>query len=122
MERTTTQDDGYQIIPPHGFALGRTVETFNIPSDVVAICIGKSTYARVGLIVNVTPINPGFRGQVVVEVSNTTNYPVKVYIGEGICQFLFFRGIRTPSQLYEGRYNGQMGLVVPPKISATDTQ
>lgn len=105
------------IIPPHGFALGHTVETFNIPNDVMAICIGKSTYARVGLIVNVTPINPGFRGQVVVELSNTTDYPLKVYANEGICQFFFLRGERTPTAVYNGYYNGQTGITLPPDLT-----
>lgn len=80
------------IIPPNSFALTKTVEYFKVPRDILALCIGKSTYARCGLIVNVTPLNPGWEGHVTLEISNTTPLPARIYANEGICQFLFFRG------------------------------
>ena len=102
------------IIPPHGFVLARTVEYFRIPDDVFVICLGKSTYARNGLIVNVTPLEPGWEGHVTLELSNTTNLPSVVYVGEGICQFVFFRGER-PAVSYgdrNGKYNKQVGVTL----------
>lgn len=107
---------GALIIPPHGFALGHTVETFSIPRDVLVICLGKSTYARCGLIVNVTPLEPGWSGQVTLELHNTTPYPIAVYPGEGICQFLFLRGAKEPATSYAdrgGKYQGQRGVTLP---------
>jgi dCTP deaminase len=101
-------------IPPHGFVLARTVEYFRIPDDVFVICLGKSTYARNGLIVNVTPLEPGWEGHVTLELSNTTNLPSVVYVGEGICQFLFFRGER-PAVSYgdrNGKYMKQTGVTL----------
>mgnify|MGYP002721245733 FL=1 len=80
------------IIPPNSFALTNTVEYFRIPRDVLVICLGKSTYARCGIIVNVTPLEPEWEGQVTIEISNTTPLPAKIYAGEGICQFLFLKG------------------------------
>ena len=80
------------IIPPNSFALGHTVEYFRIPRDVLVICLGKSTYARCGIIVNVTPLEPEWEGQVTIEISNTTPLPAKIYANEGICQFLFLQG------------------------------
>ncbi len=80
------------IIPPNSFALAHTVEYFRIPRDVLVICLGKSTYARCGIIVNVTPLEPEWEGQVTIEISNTTPLPAKIYACEGICQFLFLRG------------------------------
>lgn len=103
------------IIPPHGFLLGHTNEVFDLPEDILSICIGKSTYARVGLIVNVTPLEPGWRGQVTIEISNTTDLPAKVYGNEGICQFLFFRSVRkcrTPYNKRGGKYMDQKGIVL----------
>ena len=79
------------LIPPNSFALARSVEYFKIPRDVLTICVGKSTYARIGIIVNVTPLEPEWRGKVTIEISNTTPLPAKVYAGEGIAQILFFR-------------------------------
>jgi dCTP deaminase len=102
------------IIPPHGFVLARTVEYFRIPDDVFVICLGKSTYARNGLIVNVTPLEPGWEGHVTLELSNTTNLPSVVYVGEGIAQFVFFRGER-PAVSYgdrNGKYQKQTGVTL----------
>lgn len=112
----TTQKitDGPVMIPPHGFVLARTVERFKMPDDVMAICVGKSTYARNGLIVNVTPLEPGWEGHVTLELSNTTDLPSVVYVGEGICQFVFYRGER-PSVTYAdrgGKYQGQTGVTL----------
>lgn len=104
------------IIPPNSYVLGHTVETFNIPDDVTSICVGKSTYARAGVAVNVTPIEAGFRGQVVIEIANLTNIPVKVYAGEGIAQFLFLRGNERCLTSYgdrAGKYQGQSGITLP---------
>lgn len=101
-------------IPPHGFLLGHTVETFQMPDDVMAICMGKSTYARLGLIVNVTPLEPGWRGQVTLELSNTTPRWLTVYPDQGICQFVFFRGAR-PRVTYAdrgGKYQDQTGVTL----------
>jgi len=112
-KQTVTNDLGY-VIPPHGFVLARTVERFKMPDDVMAICVGKSTYARNGLIVNVTPLEPGWEGFVTLELSNTTDLPSVVYVGEGICQFVFFRGER-PSVSYAdraGKYQGQTGVTL----------
>ncbi len=104
------------IIPPNSFALARTVEYFRIPDDVMVICLGKSTYARCGLIVNVTPLEPGWEGQVTLEISNTTPLPAKVYANEGIAQFLFFKGARPCGTSYAdraGKYMGQRGVTLP---------
>lgn len=103
----------YCIIPPNSYALGHTIETFDIPKDVMVVCVGKSTYARLGAIVNVTPIEPGFKGSVVIEVSNSTNLPLKIYANMGISQFLFFRGDRECLVSYAdklGKYMNQKGL------------
>lgn len=104
------------VIPPHGFALACTMETIRMPKDCLAICMGKSTYARVGLVVNVTPLEPGWEGQVTMELSNTTHLPVKVYVGEGIMQVLFFRGAvacESPYTARSGKYLGQSGPTLP---------
>lgn len=104
------------ILPPNSFALGRTVEWFNIPVDVLTICLGKSTYARSGLIVNVTPLEPGWCGHVTLEFSNTTTLPIKIYANEGICQFLFFKGSSQCDISYNmrnGKYQGQSGITLP---------
>ena len=101
-------------VAPHGFLLARTVEYFRIPDDVMAICMGKSTYARCGLIVNVTPLEPGWQGHVTLELSNTTHLPITIYPEEGICQFVFFRGER-PAVTYgdrDGKYQGQTGVTL----------
>lgn len=104
------------IIPPNSFALTRSVEYFRIPNDVLVICLGKSTYARCGLIVNVTPLEPGWEGHVTLEISNTTPLPAKVYANEGICQFLFFKGSSPCEVSYadrSGKYMGQRGVTLP---------
>lgn len=103
------------LIPPHSFVLARTMEQFKIPRNVLAICLGKSTYARCGVIVNVTPLEPEWRGKVTLEISNTTPLPAKIYGGEGICQFLFFRGI-DPEISYadrQGKYQDQEEITLP---------
>lgn len=109
----STSESGL-VIKPHGFVLARTVERFKMPDDVMAICVGKSTYARNGLIVNVTPLEPGWEGHVTLELSNTTDLPSVVYVGEGICQFIFYRGER-PSVTYSdraGKYMNQSGVTL----------
>jgi dCTP deaminase len=105
-------------IPPNSFALARTVEYFRIPRDVLVICLGKSTYARCGIIVNVTPLEPEWEGHVTLEISNTTPLPAKIYADEGICQFLFFQGAGPCEVTYAdrgGKYQGQRG-VTPPRL------
>lgn len=104
------------VIPPNSFALTRTVEYFRIPKDVLVICLGKSTYARCGLIVNVTPLEPGWEGHVTLEISNTTPLPAKIYANEGLCQFLFFKGSDACEVSYadrSGKYMGQRGVTLP---------
>lgn len=104
------------IIPPNSFVLARTVEYFRIPRDVLVICLGKSTYARCGIIVNVTPLEPEWEGHVTLEFSNTTPLPAKVYANEGACQFLFLRGDKAPDVSYAdraGKYMGQRGVTLP---------
>lgn len=101
------------IIPPHGFILAKTIEYFKIPKDVLVVCVGKSTYARCGIIVNVTPLEPGWEGYVTLELSNTTDLPAVVYANEGICQFLFFKGGSPCSTTYsdrQGKYMNQMNI------------
>jgi dCTP deaminase len=104
------------IIPPNSFALARTVERFRIPRDVIVVCVGKSTYARCGIIVNVTPLEPEWEGIVTLEVSNTTPLPARIYANEGIAQFLFFRGDEPCETSYadkKGKYQAQQGLTLP---------
>ena len=104
------------IIPPNSFALGRTVEKFKIPRECLVICIGKSTYARCGIIVNVTPIEPEWEGYITLEFSNTTNLPAKIYSNEGICQFLFLKGSSICETSYKdrkGKYQNQTGITLP---------
>ena len=104
------------IIPPNSFALARTVEYFKIPEDILVICVGKSTYARCGIIVNVTPLEPGWEGHVTLEFSNTTPLPAKIYAFEGACQFLFFKGDKKCSTSYKdrnGKYMGQKSITLP---------
>jgi len=106
------------IIPPRSFALARTLEFFRIPSDVLVVCVGKSTYARCGIIVNVTPLEPEWRGYLTLEISNTTPLPAKIYSNEGLAQLLFFQGDETPEVTYamkKGKYQDQVG-VTPPKL------
>ena len=104
------------IIPPNSFALARTVEYFRIPRDVLTVCVGKSTYARCGLIVNVTPFEPEWEGFVTLEISNTTPLPAKVYANEGISQVLFFESDEECEVSYAdkaGKYQKQQGLTLP---------
>jgi dCTP deaminase len=104
------------IIPPNSFALARTVEYFRIPRNVLVVCVGKSTYARCGIIVNVTPLEPEWEGIVTLEVSNTTPLPARIYANEGIAQFLFFEGDEPCETSYadkKGKYQAQQGLTLP---------
>ena len=104
------------VIPPNSFALARSVEYFRVPRDVLVICLGKSTYARCGLIVNVTPLEPEWEGHVTLEISNTTPLPAKVYANEGLCQILFFRSDEPCQVSYadrKGKYQKQQGIVLP---------
>ena len=104
------------IIPPNSFALARTVEYFKIPKDILVVCLGKSTYARCGIIVNVTPLEPGWEGHVTLEFSNTTPLPAKIYANEGVAQFIFLKGNEAPSVTYadrNGKYMGQKGVTLP---------
>ena len=104
------------IIPPNSFALARTVEYFRIPRNVLTICLGKSTYARCGIIVNVTPLEPEWEGHVTLEFSNTTNLPAKIYAGEGVAQMLFFESDEECEISYkdrDGKYQGQTGVTLP---------
>ncbi len=104
------------IIPPNSFALAHTMEYFRVPRDVLVICLGKSTYARCGIIVNVTPLEPEWVGQVTIEISNTTPLPARIYAFEGICQFLFLRGEQPCETSYAdraGKYMGQRGVSLP---------
>jgi len=104
------------IIPPNSFALARTVEYFKIPRDVLTICLGKSTYARCGIIVNVTPLEPEWEGHVTLEFSNTTPLPAKIYANEGVAQMLFLGADEICETSYKdraGKYQGQTGVVVP---------
>ncbi len=104
------------IVPPNSFALARTVEYFKIPKNVLAICLGKSTYARCGIIVNVTPFEPEFEGHITIEISNTTPLPAKIYANEGIAQVLFLEGDEQCETTYKdkkGKYQGQKGITLP---------
>jgi dCTP deaminase len=106
----------YCLIPPNSFVLGETMEYLVIPRDVIAICVGKSTYARCGIIVNVTPLEPEWRGRVTIEISNTTPLPAKIYAGEGIAQILFLRTDAPCKTSYAdklGKYQDQEGLTLP---------
>jgi len=112
--RQTGKD--HVIIPPNSFALAATVETFGIPRDVLAICVGKSTYARCGIIVNVTPLEPEWRGKVTMEISNTTPLPAKIYANEGIAQMIFLKADRICAVSYadkKGKYQDQKELTLP---------
>ena len=104
------------IIPPNSFVLASTVEYFKIPKDVLVVCLGKSTYARCGIIVNVTPLEPGWEGHVTLEFSNTTPLPAKIYANEGAAQFIFLKGEEDPEVTYEqrnGKYMKQTGVTLP---------
>jgi len=111
-----TKNSSECIIPPNSFCLARTIEYFKIPNDVLVICLGKSTYARCGIIVNVTPLEPGWEGHVTLEFSNTTPLPAKIYANEGVAQFIFLKGNEVPDVTYadrDGKYMGQKGVTLP---------
>ena len=104
------------IVPPNSFALARSIEYFRIPRDVLTICVGKSTYARCGIIVNVTPFEPEWEGYVTLEISNTTPLPAKIYSNEGLCQVLFFQSDEDCRISYKdksGKYQNQSGITLP---------
>ncbi|MAM80896.1 MAG: dCTP deaminase [Gammaproteobacteria bacterium] len=104
------------VIPPNSFALARTIEYFRIPRSILTICLGKSTYARCGIIVNVTPLEPEWEGHVTLEFSNTTNLPAKIYANEGVAQMLFFESDEICETSYAdrgGKYQGQTGVTLP---------
>jgi len=112
--RQTGKD--HVLIPPNSFALCETVEQVEMPREYLAICVGKSTYARCGIIVNVTPIEPEWRGKITLEISNTTPLPAKIYANEGIAQLIFLKGERTCAKSYadkRGKYQDQGGLTLP---------
>jgi dCTP deaminase len=113
---TAKQGTDHIVIPPNSFALCETIEFIEVPRDVLVICLGKSTYARCGLIVNVTPLEPEWRGRVTLEISNTTPLPARVYANEGIAQFIFLRAEQVCEQSYadkKGKYQDQAGLTLP---------
>ncbi len=104
------------IIPPNSFALARTVEYFRIPRSILTICVGKSTYARCGIIVNVTPFEPEWEGHATLEISNTTPLPARIYAGEGIAQVIFFESDQVCERSYadkQGKYQGQQEITLP---------
>lgn len=109
-------EDDYCLIPPNSFALAEALEYIEIPRDILGLCIGKSTYARCGIITPLTPLEPEWRGKLTIEISNTTPLPAKIYSGEGICQLLFFRSPFPVINSYQdknGKYQDQPGLVLP---------
>ncbi|MDB5295900.1 MAG: dcd [Phycisphaerales bacterium] len=113
---TAATGKDHVIIPPNSFALCETVEEIDVPRDTLAVCVGKSTYARCGIIVNVTPLEPEWRGKVTIEISNTTPLPAKIYANEGIAQMLFLRGDAVCEKSYAdkaGKYQDQSGLTLP---------
>ncbi len=113
-DRSFVDIDGPEcIIPPNSFALARTEEYFRIPRDVLVVCVGKSTYTRCGLIVNVTPLEPIWEGYLTLEISNTTLLPAKIYGGEGMAQLLFFEGDEEPETAYADRNGKQTGVTLP---------
>ncbi|MEO5374670.1 MAG: dCTP deaminase [Alphaproteobacteria bacterium] len=104
------------VVPPNSFVLARTVERFRIPRNVLVICLGKSTYARCGIIVNVTPLEPEWEGHVTLEFSNTTPLPARIYANEGACQFIFLKADSECEVSYgdrSGKYQGQLGVTLP---------
>ena len=104
------------VIPPNSFVLSSTIEYFKIPNDIMVICLGKSTYARCGIIVNVTPLEPSWEGNVTLEFSNTTPLPAKIYAKEGVAQFIFLKGNEKPDITYadrNGKYMKQSGVTLP---------
>jgi len=117
--------EGDCLIPPNSFALAETIETFKMPRNVLSICVGKSTYARCGIIVNVTPLEPEWEGVLTLEISNTTPLPARIYAGEGIAQLLFFLAQEECETSYAdraGKYQHQRGLTLPRVLEASNTQ
>jgi len=116
-ERNVVKVKGDCIIPPNSFALCRSIEYFKMPRDVLAICVGKSTYARCGIIVNVTPIEPEWEGHITIEISNTTPLPAKIYANEGIAQLIFLGADDEMCEISykdkKGKYHGQQGITLP---------
>lgn len=113
------QADEFLLAPPHSFILGRSVERFRIPRDVLGLVLGKSTYARCGLVVNTTPMEAGWEGHLTIELSNTAPLPMKIYVGEGIAQALFFQSDQVPEVNYatrNGKYNHQGPEIVLPRV------
>lgn len=113
---SNTYNDSYFILPPNSFALGRSIETINVPKRITIICLGKSTYARCGLVVNTTPLESAWFGHITLEFSNTTNLPMKIYANEGIAQLLFFESDEDCLTSYadrNGKYQGQQGITLP---------
>jgi dCTP deaminase len=114
--RRSEDGSSYWLMPPHTYALGVTVETFNMPRNVIGLVVGKSTYARAGLIVNCTPLEPGWRGRLVLEFSNSADLPVRIYANEGVAQVTFFESDEECETSYadrRGKYQDQAGLVTP---------
>jgi dCTP deaminase len=114
--RVAADGSRYWLLPPHSYALGVTVETFNMPRNVIGFCLGKSTFARSGIIVNATPLEPGWRGRLVLEFSNSADLPVRIYANEGIAQVTFFESDEECDISYadrQGKYQDQKGLVTP---------
>ncbi len=112
----TVKDRGYCLIPANSFAISRSIEYMRIPNDVLVMCLGKSTYARSGIVINVTPLEPGWEGHIVLEFSNTTSLPAKVYANEGVAQLLFFQSDEQCKTTYadrEGKYQKQTGITLP---------
>ncbi|HGE69918.1 TPA: dCTP deaminase [Candidatus Poribacteria bacterium] len=112
----------YCIVPPNSFALARSVEYFRIPRDVIGLCIGKSTYARCGIVVNITPLEPEWEGHLTIEISNTTPIPAKIYSNEGIAQLIFFGSQQICETSYKdrkGKYQSQRGVTLPKVIKTS---
>lgn len=108
------EDADFVTIPPNSFILGETIEYINVPVDMIGLCVGKSTYARCGVVLNTTPLEPGWRGYVTLEFSNTTKHSVILRPGAGCCQVMFFRGGKTPWASYgDGKYQNQTGVTGP---------
>jgi dCTP deaminase len=104
------------VIPPNSFALGRSIEYFRIPRSILALCLGKSSYARCGIVVNITPLEPSWEGHLTIEISNTTPLPARIYSNEGIAQVLFFEAGSLPEVSYadrKGKYQAQRGITLP---------
>lgn len=118
MREIEVEDHAALLIPPNSYALGHSVERFSMPEDVTGVCVGKSTYARCGVIVNVTPLEAGWQGYVTIEISNATSLPIKVYAGEGIMQVLFFQGepCRVSYASRAGKYQGQRAEVTNARL------